>query len=50
MFYGDTYKLTNSAGEGQTDYFPSRLIAKYKRSGIKYKGTLLLDVNVTIGK
>lgn len=50
VFYGDTYKLTNSAGEGQTDHFVSTLYGWFQRSGVKYKGTLYLDVSVHIGK
>jgi hypothetical protein len=50
VFYGDTYKLTNPAGEGQTDRFVSALIAKYENGGQEYKGTLYLDVSVAIGE
>jgi hypothetical protein len=44
----DTYKLTNPAGEGNTDHFTSSLIGKYENSGVKYKATLNLDVSVGI--
>lgn len=49
VFYGDTYDLTNSSGEGQTDSFVSTLIGKFSNSGVKYKGFLHLDVSVHIG-
>jgi hypothetical protein len=49
-FYGDTYDLTNSAGDGQTDSFTSKLIGKFENEGTKYKGTLNLDVDVHIGE
>jgi hypothetical protein len=48
VFYGNTYKLTNPAGEGKTDTFVSTLIGKFEKSGVKYKGTLNMDVSVTI--
>jgi hypothetical protein len=48
VYVVDTYKLTNPAGEGLTDHFTSSLIGKYENSGVKYKGTLNLDVSVTI--
>lgn len=48
VFYGNTYKLTNSAGEGKTDTFVSTLIGKFEKNGVKYKGTSNLDFNVTI--
>ena len=52
VFYGDTYKLTDAVGEGQTDHFVSTLIGWFQNlgNGQKYKGTLYLDVSVTIGK
>ncbi|HEX4157300.1 MAG TPA: hypothetical protein VHY79_02400 [Rhizomicrobium sp.] len=49
LFYGDTYKLTNPAGEGHNDYFVSSLIGRFKNSHGKYKGTLNLDFTVSIG-
>jgi hypothetical protein len=48
VFYGNTYKLTNPAGEGKTDTFVSTLIGKFEKNGVKYKGTLNMDVSVTI--
>jgi hypothetical protein len=48
VFYGNTYKLTNPAGEGKTDTFVSTLIGKFENNGVKYKGTLNMDVSVTI--
>jgi hypothetical protein len=50
VFYGDTYKLKNPAGEGKTDSFVSTLIGKFWNNGVKYKGALILDVNVNIGE
>jgi hypothetical protein len=35
---------------GHSDYFVSTLIGKFSNSGVKYKGTLILDVNVNIGE
>ena len=49
VYYGDTYKLTDPAGEGKTDFFVSSLIGKWKNGSVKYKGTLNLDVSVAIG-
>lgn len=49
LYYGDTYKLTNPAGEGKTDFFVSSLIGKWQWGSVKYKGTLNLHVNVAIG-
>jgi hypothetical protein len=48
VFYGNTYKLTNSAGEGKIDTFVSTLIGKFEKNGVKYKGTLNIDGNVTL--
>jgi hypothetical protein len=48
-FYGDNYKLTNPAGEGQTDSFVSTLIGKIKYNGRTYMERLNLDVSVKIG-
>ena len=52
VFYGDTYELINQAGEGKTDSFVSTLIGKWteRLTGVKYKGTMHLDVSVAIGK
>jgi hypothetical protein len=50
IFYGDTYKLKDPNGDGQTDRFVSTLIGKFARSGQKYNATLNLDVNVPIGQ
>jgi hypothetical protein len=49
VYYGDTYKLTDPAGEGKTDSFVSILIGKWQWGKVKYKGTLNLDVSVAIG-
>lgn len=49
VFYGDSYKLTDPSGEGKTDNFVSVLYGWYENAGIKYKGTLYLDVSVAIG-
>jgi hypothetical protein len=49
-FYGTTYKLTNPDGEGQTDCFVSTLTSKYEQNGVKYKGTLNMNVCVEIGE
>ena len=48
-FYGDTYKLVNTAGFGQKDFFKSTLTGKYKNKNGTYKGTLHLNVEVDIG-
>lgn len=48
-FYGDTYKLTDKSGFGQTDTFTSVLVGKFKRNGKVYKGKLFIDAVVTIG-
>jgi hypothetical protein len=48
--YGDTYKLTDPAGEGKTDSFVSSLIFTFQSGGVKYKGKLNLDVSVEIGE
>jgi hypothetical protein len=48
ILYGDTYKLTNPAGVGQTDFFVSRLIGRFTSNGVKYRGDLIMDVNVEI--
>ena len=48
VFYGDTYTLNNGATSGETDSFVSTLTAKFMNSTGKYKGTLNLDVNVTV--
>lgn len=48
-FYGDTYKLKDASGFGQTDTFVSVLYGKFHNGSSKYKGTLNLDVNVAIG-
>jgi pimeloyl-ACP methyl ester carboxylesterase len=37
-------------GYGHSDYFVSTLIGKFSNSGVKYKGTLILDVYVNIGE
>ena len=37
-------------GEGQVDKFVSILIGKFEQFGVKYKGTLYLDVSVNIGE
>jgi hypothetical protein len=47
--YGDTYKLTDPAGEGKTDSFVSSLIIKFQSGGVKYRGKLNVDVGVEIG-
>ncbi len=49
-FYGDTYKLTNPAGEGQRDSFYSSLIGRFTFDGNKYRGDLILDVTVVISQ
>jgi hypothetical protein len=49
VFYGDTYKLKDAAGEGQTDTFVSSLYAWFTDNNSKYKGTLNLEVSVAIG-
>jgi hypothetical protein len=49
VYYGDTYKLTDPAGEGKTDSFVSILIGKWQWGKVKYRGTLNLDVSVVIG-
>jgi hypothetical protein len=49
VYYGDTYKLTNPAGEGASDFFVSSLIGKWKNGSLKYKATLKLDVSVAVG-
>ena len=50
VFYGDTYKLKDKSGFGQTDSFVSTLYGWFKgSSGAQYKGTLKLDVSVAIG-
>jgi hypothetical protein len=49
IFYGDTYKLTDAAGEGKTDNFVSTLLGSFRNQNGKYKGTLNLDVSVAIG-
>jgi hypothetical protein len=46
----DTYELDNPAGEGQTDRFVSSVSANYESGGVKYRGTLNLDVTVDIGQ
>jgi hypothetical protein len=48
VFYGDIYTLKDPAGEGQTDAFVSTLYGWFKNAGLKYKGTLHLDVSVAI--
>ena len=48
VFYGDSYKLTDKSGFGQTDTFVSVLKSEWEQS-VKYKGTLYLDVSVAIG-
>ena len=48
-FYGDTYKLNDKAGFGQTDTFVSILYGKFQNGSVRYKGTLNLDVSVAIG-
>ena len=50
VVYGNTYKLTDSAGEGHTDHFVSSRIYKFANGSTKYKGTLNLDVSVDIGQ
>ncbi|HEX4157950.1 MAG TPA: hypothetical protein VHY79_05705 [Rhizomicrobium sp.] len=50
VFYGDTYDLTNSKGEGNQDSFQSDLIGKFKNGSTKYLGNLYLDVTVSIGR
>ena len=47
MFYGNTYKLTDPDGFGNTDYFVSSLIGWFEN---QYKGTLNLDVSLFIEK
>jgi hypothetical protein len=47
VFYGDTW--TNKTGQsGNTDTFVSTLTGKFTNSRGKYKGTLNLDVSVSI--
>lgn len=49
-FYGDAYELKDTSGFGQTDHFRSTLYGKFRTSDRrKYKGTLNLNVSVTIG-
>ncbi len=48
VFYGNTYKLTNPKGDGKTDGFVATQIFKYRNGSKNYKGTLNLDVKVTI--
>jgi hypothetical protein len=45
VFYGDTYDYS---GSGSSDSLVSSLKGKYSNSGVKYKGTLNLDVNITL--
>ena len=49
VFYGDTYKLKDRSGFGKTDTFRSTLYARFTSSGVKYRGTLNLDVSVAVG-
>jgi hypothetical protein len=48
-FYGDFYKLTNKEGFGKADTFESMLTSTFHFSGHKYKGQLILFVNIAIG-
>jgi hypothetical protein len=50
VFYGDNYELTNPAGEGNQDSFSSRMRSKFKLSGEKYKGILIMNATVSIGE
>lgn len=47
-FYGDVYDLIKKSGKNKTDSFVSTLTADFTSSGTKYKGTLNLDVGVSI--
>jgi hypothetical protein len=48
--YGDTYKLTNPDGIGQSDSFISTLYGTFWAYGHKYKGAATLIVTVDIKK
>ena len=48
VFYGDTYKLTDSSAKGKVDSFTSILKGEYMNNGMKYKGSLNMDVYVFI--
>lgn len=48
-FYGNTYKLTDKAGEGKNDVFVSKLRGEFTTSHGTYKGTLYIEANVAIG-
>jgi hypothetical protein len=45
VFHGDTYDY---GGSGSSDSLVSKLTGKYKNSGVKYKGTLNLDVSIIL--
>ena len=49
VYTGTEYEFTKPAGNGKPDSFSSRLIGKFETSGVKYKATLNVDSNVTIG-
>jgi hypothetical protein len=49
QFFGNTYKLTNPDGKGQTDHFVASQIFKYTSGSTRYKATVNLDVSVAIG-
>jgi len=48
-FYGDVYDLTSKKGKGKVDTFSSDLKAKFTNANGKQKGSLILDVSVSIG-
>jgi hypothetical protein len=50
VFYGQTYKLTNPAGEGHTDTFTSSMIYKFKNNGVKFKVTESVIFDLVIGE
>jgi hypothetical protein len=50
VYHGANYELTNPAGEGRTDSFVSSVSGKFENSGVKYKGTVNLDVSINIGE
>ncbi|HEX3944348.1 MAG TPA: hypothetical protein VHW69_09700 [Rhizomicrobium sp.] len=48
IYYGTDYKLTDPAGFGNTDYFVIKDLGWFKDNGNKYRGTLNMDVSLTI--